>query len=323
MTTEENEFSAAFAEFTGGAPAAAPVAKTPEELAAEEAALAQVKTPEQEAAEAAAAVVAASNDADQNLAGTGLEKSAEELAAEAAAEAAAQAAAPGEISSPSPEVQALLAEIEALKAAQAAKPAVAEPAPMEPEALYTAEEQEVLTKHVEDWAEVSKGEALLRRAEYKRLLDYVFDQVHEYYAPLQDFFQTRSGKDQYSEIVALVPDYDTVRDKALAWINVQPPYLKDAYTAVANEGSPKDIADMISRFKSDTKYVAPVGQVTPIVSTPQVTPALPVAVVKAARALAVVKSARSEQGTGPDENDYEGAFVQYAREEEARAAARK
>jgi hypothetical protein len=332
---DEQEFSAAFAEFTSGEPASAAPGKTPEELAAEAAAAADpVKTAEELAAEAAASAAAASGKTPEELAAEAAAapvKTAEELAAEAAA-SAAPAKTPEELAAEAavaavkpvknPEIEALQAEIAALKATQPAPVGAAQPAPVEAAPVYTADEQAALTKYQEDWPDIAAGEALLRRAEYKELVAYVFQQVQEYYAPVQEFFQTRSGKDQYSDIVALVPDYDVVRDKALAWIAGQPAYLKAAYTQVANEGSPKDVADMITRFKTETGYAAAALPVTPAI-VPVVAAALPVAAVKAAKALAVVKSARSEQSQGVDENDFEGAFKEFAAKEEAQRVVRK
>jgi hypothetical protein len=185
--------------------------------------------------------------------------------------------------------------------------------------VYTADEQAALTKYQEDWPDIAKGESLLRRAEYKELVAYIFQQVQEYYAPAIEFVQSRTGRDQYTDIVALVPDYDTVRDKALAWIDTQPAYLKDAYTRVANEGSPKDVADMINRFKVETKYVSTTPAASAVVPATPAIPALPAAAVKAAASLAVVNTKRSEQSQGVDENDFEGAFKEYAAKEEQRA----
>ena len=210
---------------------------------------------------------------------------------------------------------ALRAELDALKAAQAAQPApapVAEQAPAPEAPLYTADETAALAKYQEDWPDISKGEALLRRAEYKELVQYVFQQVEARFNPVLEYVQEAAPKTQYSEIVRLVPDYDEVRDKTLAWVDTQPAYLKAAYQSVTQNGSAADVADLISRFKKETGYHA----VAPTAPAAPVAPALPPAAQKAAAKLAVVPTTRTGQTAGKDENDYDGSFAEFAEREE-------
>jgi hypothetical protein len=310
---EDADFTSAFAEFSpeGGAPAH--VVKTPEEIAAEAAAAAAVvKTPEEIAAEAAAAAAAV--------------KTPEEIAAEEAAAAAAKAAAPDwqtEISQLKSNLAAERAAREAA-AAEAVKPA---PATVKELPLYSADEQAVLTKYQEDWPDVSKAEALMRRAEYTDLVGYIFQQMRAELAPLQDFVSTQAPRTQYSEIVKLVSDYDDVRDKALAWVDSQPDYLKAAYKQVTDGGSPEEVADLITRFKKETNYVSPAAptpsattgaaaSTTPAVPAKPAAPALPAAATKAAAKLAVVKTGRTEQESGTSDEDFDGAFANYAANED-------
>ena len=205
------------------------------------------------------------------------------------------------------------AELDALKAAQAAQPAPA-PAPAVP--LYSADEVAEVTKYQTDWPDVAKGEALLRRAEYRDLVGYIFQQVEQRYAPALDYMQSRSGHDQYSDITALVPDYDSVRDAAIAWVNTQPAWLKSTLQKVTSEGSPEEVAGLIAMYKKETAYVAPVAAAAQVVKA---APALPPAAIKAAVKLAAVKSGRSEIGTA-EEEDFDTAFKTYAAEEEKRLA---
>jgi hypothetical protein len=309
---EDADFTAAFAEFSPEEGAAAPVVKTPEEIATEAAAVATpvVKTPEEIAAEAAAVA-------------TPVVKTPEAIAAE---EAAAKAAAPDwqtEIDQLKTNLAAERAAREAA-AAEAAKPA---PATVKELPLHTAEEQAILTKYQEDWPDVSKAEALMRRAEYKDMVGYIFQQVRAELAPLQDFVSTQAPRTQYSEIVKLVSDYDDVRDKALAWVDSQPDYLKAAYKQVTDGGSPEEVADLINRFKKETNYVSPAAptspatpgaaaSTTPAVPAKPAAPALPAAATKAAAKLAVVKTGRTEQESGTSDDDFDGAFAKYAASED-------
>ncbi len=310
---EDADFTAAFAEFSPEEGVAAPVVKTPEEIAAEAAVVTDpVKTPEEIAAEEAAKVAPAA-------------KTPEEIAAE---EAAAVKAAPDwqtEIDQLKNNLAAERAAREAA-AAEAAKPA---PAEVKDLPLYTAEEQAVLTKYQEDWPDVSKAEALMRRAEYKDLVGYIFQQVRAELAPLQDFVSTQAPRTQYSEITKLVPDYDDVRDKTLEWVDSQPAYLKAAYKNVTDNGSPEDVADLIARFKKETSYVSPAAPASPATPPPgaatltpaaapakPAAPALPAAAAKAAAKLAVVKTGRTEQESGTSDEDFDGAFAKYAANED-------
>jgi hypothetical protein len=127
--------------------------------------------------------------------------------------------------------------------------------------------------------------------------------------------------------VKLVSDYDDVRDKALAWVDSQPDYLKAAYKQVTDGGSPEEVADLITRFKKETNYVSPeaptppattgaAASTTPAVPAKPAAPALPAAATKAAAKLAVVKTGRTEQESGTSDEDFDGAFAKYAASED-------
>lgn len=213
------------------------------------------------------------------------------------------------------EVARLNSELEEARKAPPA-PAPAPAAAVEPP-VYSADESAAITKYKEDWADVARGEELIRRKEYKELVGYIFDQVKQYTAPMADFVETRSGKDQYTDIVGLVPDYDAVRDSAIAWVNTQPEYLKKAYTDVVANGTAKDVADLITRFKKETNYAAPVkaGATTVAVPIPAPVAGMPAADPKkaaAAAGLKLVAGKRSEQSDGPDPNDFAAGFAEFA-----------
>lgn len=213
----------------------------------------------------------------------------------------------------------LEAELAALKTAkEAPPPAPAAPAPAE-QPVYTADEQAIIDKYRTDWPDIAQGEALARRAEYRQLVSYVFDQVRQQIEPIQQFATRQQGRTQYDDIVELVPDYDDVRDKVLEWVETQPEYLKAAFKKVAAEGTPADVADLITRYKKET------GQAEPAAAAPAAAPAapaapaaapaaaaLPPAAAAAAKSLRVVKSGRSEPTPGSDPNDFDGAFAAFS-----------
>ena len=199
----------------------------------------------------------------------------------------------------------------------------AEPAPTpapEQVPVYTKEEEGAIAKYREDWPDIAAAEALVRRKEYREVVAYVFEQVQASIAPVMEYYQTRSGRDQYADILSVVPDYDVVRDKAVAWAqaDTQPAYMKAAFAKVIAEGTPADVADLISRYKKDVGYAAPAAPApAPATAMPAaaVKPvaALSPAAQKAAGTLTVVKTSRSVQTEGSDPNDFDAAFVEATR----------
>jgi hypothetical protein len=339
QTPEELEIASAFAEFAAE-PSPAAKTKTPEEIAAEAAAAASAasaKTPEEIAAEAAAAEAAKAKTPEEIAAETAAAakaKTPEEIAAEtAAAEAAAaeaQAAATAAEAAKAkpvedPRIAELMAEVERIKAAQPK----AEDKPVE---LYTPEEKSAMAKYEEDWPDISKAEELKRRSEYSQIVSHIFKEVARVYGPALEYTQDRGVHDQYTDIKGLVPDYDIVRDKTLEWVDRQPAWLKSAYTKVASEGTPEEVAGLIGLFKKETGYVAPVNTETDAAKAAAATaaaktaaataaataaPALSPAAKQAAAKLTVVKTGRTEAGTAAEET-FENSFAGYAAEEEKR-----
>jgi hypothetical protein len=289
-----------------GAAASAPATKTPEEIAAEAEAAKlaaapapAAKPPEEIAAEAEAAKLAA--------APAPVAKTPEEIAAEA--EAAKLAAAPAsatKMPEEDPRIAALQAQIDALQ------PKPVAPAPAE---VYTAEEKTFLSEYAENWPDIAKAEALTRRAEYRGLVEYIFQQVEAKYAPALDYTQNRGVQDQYSAIKSLVPDYDAVRDKTLAWVDTQPAWLKAAYTKVASEGTPEEVAGLIGLYKKE-QGIAIAPAIAPAI-VPAIAPAITPAAKAAAVKLTLVKTGRSESGAGSEDSP-EVSFAAYAEEEEKR-----
>lgn len=215
------------------------------------------------------------------------------------------------------EVQALRDQLAALQARLDTAPKVekqpdpvVEEAPSKP--IYSDDEEAAIKQYTDDWPEVVAGEALMRRKEYNEIVKYVFDEVAKRYEPLIEFYQNSSSRNQYSDIVSLVPDYDTVRDKTLDWIDTQPAFLKKAYTEVTETGTPEDIASLINIFKKETGYAG-----TTVPDTAKKTTSMPAsssktpnpAKAEAAASLKIVKSGRSAiSDSKPDQMDFEGSF---------------
>lgn len=223
-----------------------------------------------------------------------------------------------------PTVESLQAEIAALKAAQAQAQAPAAPAPAPVEQpLYSAAEQTTLDAYKAEWPDVAAGEALVRRQEYQQLTAWIFGQIQPHLDALRSQSNVTHERTQYQVLRELVADYDDIRDPTLKWIDAQPEYLKAAYSKVANEGTPEQVADIISRFRKETGWVkagapaAPAAAPTPAAPapaaaapTPAAPAAAPAAVAAAAAALKPVGAARTSATPAADPNDFDGAFAE-------------
>lgn len=189
------------------------------------------------------------------------------------------------------------------------------PAPVE-SPLYSAEEQALLDGYMKDWDTVAKGEELRRRAEYRQLVGYVFEQVNARYGHVLQYVEARSPKDQYTDIKSLVQDYDQVRDPAIEWAMKQPPLMKATYERVIKEGTPEEVRELIDTFKKATGQAAtptPTPAVTPTATgmTPA-TAANDTATEAAKAALKPVATQRTEPAQPADPNNFDDAFKEFA-----------
>lgn len=314
----DDEFSAAFAELN-----------TPSTQTAAAEAATSTTTEASPSATSAASVEAAPAAAVPTEGGTpNVQTAADTSAAPAAGSSAAAPASPSE---PAEDWKTRYEELQRAHEAALKRPAPAAEAPRpaeetKPAPQYNDEENTFLSKYREDWPDVFRGEQLQRRAEYQQLVTYMFEQLRPTLEALQSTSERTSSRSQYQDIKDLVTDYDAVRQPTLNWIDTQPDYLKNAYKQVAESGSAKDVADLITRFKKETGYVgaAPAGGSTGVVpagasaAAPASGAAAPAATAPAAglapaaaaavASLKVVKSSRSEPVTAADPNDFDAAF---------------
>lgn len=180
-----------------------------------------------------------------------------------------------------------------------------QPAPKEPE-LYSKEEQEFLQTYEQEWPDVAKAEALRRRAEYRQLLSYVFQEVAKEFRPIMETVNVLSERTHLNDLQTVVTDYGDVRDKVVAWVDTQPAYLQAAYKHVINQGTVEEVADLVDRYKRE----AGVTQKPAPASPPKTE--LPPATRQAAAELAPVSSKRSAVVQAADPNDFEAAFASFA-----------
>jgi len=214
-----------------------------------------------------------------------------------------------------PETQAKLSDDELLdrfaRIVKTKEPQVDETHQVPPEQqqqpYYSEEETKFLQDYEKDWPDVAKAEALRRRAEYRDLVGYVFQEVAKEIMPVMDMVRTLSERTHLNDLHATVGDYDDVRDKVIDWVGKQPAYLQAAYNHVIKQGTVDEVADLINRYKQESGVqtrAAPASRKTET--------ELPTATKQAAAALAPVSSKRSAVIAGQDPNDFESAFSSFA-----------
>jgi len=183
---------------------------------------------------------------------------------------------------------------------------VPEPAP--PQEMFSAEEQEFLKTYEKDWPDVARAESMRRRAEYRDLVGYVFQEVAREISPLLQNVRALSERTHLADLHNTVEDYDDVRDKVIDWVGKQPAYLQPAYQHVIQQGTVDEVNDLISRWRQETgartQAAAPAKRRTET--------ELPTATKQAAASLAPVSSKRSAVIQGVDPNDFESAFSEFA-----------
>jgi len=173
---------------------------------------------------------------------------------------------------------------------------------------YTEEETRFLQDYEKDWPDVAKAEALRRRAEYRDLVGYVFQEFAKEFLPYVDKVNTLAERTHLSDLHTTIGDYDDVRDKVIDWVSKQPAYLQPAYQHVIKQGTVDEVADLVDRYRqatgAQTRAAAPASR--------KAETELPTATKQAAAALAPVSSKRSAIIAGQDPNDFESAFAAFA-----------
>ena len=210
-------------------------------------------------------------------------------------------------------IQLLEDELAKLKSTNTPQASVKEETTPE-EPVYSSDEMESLKKYKDEWGEVMKGEALIRRGEYKELTEYIFNQVFEAISPLIRYVQDRSPRDQYRDLNSEIEDYDDVRDKAVDWVKTQPAFLQATYNEVIEKGSVEQVAELIRHFKETTNY----GKTAPAqtAAKPDVRKVEKKAdpdVKRAANALKLVQTKQSNKAGSADPNDFDSAFDEFAK----------
>lgn len=181
-----------------------------------------------------------------------------------------------------------------------------------PEPALTPEDKAALEQFAKDWpdhaAALEKREKFLQavlEARFTKATMAVVQKLYEDFAPFAESAATMSRKTFRDYVLEKHKDFDEVKPKLASWIEAQPPYLRDAYQRVYNDGTAEEVADLTQRFK-DATGVKP--QTPPTPAQPK-----PTANDDAAAALSPVPGRRVKpEPQGPDMNDFDTAFDEAA-----------
>jgi hypothetical protein len=214
------------------------------------------------------------------------------------------------------QIAALTAQIEAMKTA----PAAAEPKATEAKEIpiYSTAEAAELETLQKDWPELKRLFELMSRQVEVNMVNYTFAEMGKILTPLQQSVGVLTGNDHVGAIYSAHPDYDQAYDPCMEWIGKQPAFLKGTYERIVKDGTSQEVAEMMQKFKDETKWTAQAAAttVTPAAAAAKVAPKTQVkaelsdAAKKAAQAIGVVGAKRGGAVAVQDPLDYEGAWAE-------------
>ena len=225
LVPEDDEFSAAFKQITDAEAEGADTAKKPDPAPAEASEEGLPPTEAEKAAESAATAEA--------------EAEAARVAAEAA-KADAQA-------SKGPQIDA--AEL-ARQIVEASKPKPPETTHVDqPEPMFSKEEMDFLATYHNDFPDIAKGEAMVRRAEYRNIVSYVFGEITKELTPLVETVRLLSSRVHLGDIQSQVPDYAVTRDQVVDWVSKQPDFMRVGMQQVVDSGTAAQVAQLVQNVQ--------------------------------------------------------------------------
>jgi hypothetical protein len=188
--------------------------------------------------------------------------------------------------------------------------------------VYSEDEAEFLSTYEKDWPDVSRGEALKRRAEYQQVVQHVFTEIARVYGPLIERGAAAAEVVADNATLAVVrqahPDYDDAMYADIQkWAEGLTGTKKKVAMATIAEGDPEEVVDLVNEYKSSTgKAKAKVTVATPAPAAPAA-PATPKVTEisskakQAAQAMSVVESKRTTPiQPAADLDDFEGAWAE-------------
>jgi hypothetical protein len=203
-------------------------------------------------------------------------------------------------------------------------PAPAPAAPAEAPKVYSEDESEFLTTYEKEWPDVSRGEALKRRAEYQQVVQHVFAEIARVYGPLIERGASAAEVVADNATLAVVreahPDYDDAMYADIQkWAEGLSGVKKKVAMATIAEGDPEDVVDLVNEYKVSTgrgknpkvTVAAPTAPAAPAAPAVKKVTEISSKAKQAAQAMSVVESKRTTPiQPAADLDDFEGAWAE-------------
>lgn len=200
----------------------------------------------------------------------------------------------------------------------------------DPLAIFSPQEKAFLADYEKEYPDIARAEFMRRRVEYTQFATWMFAQLNAAYGPKFADYDTLLQRTHAGDIQQQVPIYSNeLREATINWVATQKPYKRVAYEHVINQGTPDEVADLISDFTKATGYApkAPAqtqqtqqsATMQQSATTQQVADPTKAAeaakLAKAAAALAPVQGKNAQRAvTVIAPGDYDGAFDWATRE---------
>lgn len=183
------------------------------------------------------------------------------------------------------------------------------------------EDKAYLKDYDKEWGEVSKAEAIRRRADLQALQAQTFRELGKVLAPIVQTLQQSQVTSHFATIRSAHADFDTVLPNVREWVAKQPNLYRPALERVLNQGTAAEVVELVAAYKQAVGSTGAVPAV-PASSVPQATAApatapvvqaaqpspKPAAPAAAVAATAAVTSQRSNNQTAADPNDFDAAL---------------
>ena len=180
----------------------------------------------------------------------------------------------------------------------------------------SADEQAILDTLEANFPEVTAANAVLSRVIMARVENVVEQRVNAVLAqiaPIAAVTQNVARNAHEQAILAKHPDAFTTLPQVEAWVDSQPKVLKAAWNKVLDNGSTDDIIELYDVFKKDTGSAQTPGSPGAAPDAAAAKAAAEAAAKEAKlKAQEGIRSRQTTQQSGVDEDDFEGAFNQFA-----------
>lgn len=207
------------------------------------------------------------------------------------------------------------------KIVQEAQPPVKQPETQKtvetpPQPVMNMEDVQFLQTFEKEYPDMARAMLVVQRAATTQMLTHVMGELNKALTARDEILQELGVRQQESDLVSAVPDYQDIHAKVVEWVKTQPRWLQPSYQHVIESGTAEEVIDLIGQWRASSGTVAPAKAAT---ETSNKDIELSTAAKKAAAALAPVTSKRTVvPASATDPDDFEGAFERFAAASAAR-----